>query len=125
MNVHPVQEMTTTGAFINRCPRNECGVPMPAAQVRNVVGDQVIEMSIGTEPALPLQSVGDSNYFPMAPTPQKPEPVSDKEFSDANADIAAMARNRLAKIEPQINSLQAEARRLRAMIAAVEALDAN
>lgn len=116
--VHPVQEMLPNGAgFTNRCPRLECGAPMARIEPRNVVGDEV------QGPLMAFVAPG----FPETIKVTVPEP--DRSASTtAQSDMVATIRERLMFVESQlanVDKLQAEARRLRAMIAAVEALDAN
>ncbi len=116
-DVHPVQELQANGrGFSNRCPRVECGAPLPVVAPRDVQADgSVNAASVAPKPAATRQPIQSA---------ERTQPAA----SEPPGDILGAARARLATVEAQlanVDKLQAEARRLRAMIAAAEAAESN
>jgi hypothetical protein len=118
-NVHPVQELQVNGrGFSNRCPRVECGAPMPVVEPRDVQADGSVNAAV-REPGPSPRALA---------VAAAPVSVIVEQPAVASLDILGSARARLSTIEQQLASvdkLQAEARRLRAMIAAAEAAESN
>ena len=114
-NVHPVQELRANGrGFHTKCPRVECGAPMPEIEHIEVQAPK-------DEPQLA------EHVIPVAPYPQ-PQLTAPQSAPVQGTDILSMSRARLVQIEMRLaetDKLQSEARKLRAMIAAAEAIETN
>lgn len=120
-NVHPVQEMRANGrGFQTKCPRLECGSPMPEIEHIEVMAPK--EAPVPT-PAMVAVAEVTRAFDEHVRLPPTRVPIS-----DAPNDLVAMSRARLSEIELRLSEhdrLQTEARRLRAMIAAAEATESN
>lgn len=162
-DVHPVKEMFghngVTGTFVSKCPRHECGAPMPDAPTVSVgpsIADELAHLRIEEStlsgmpvldreqgqqlawvrsriarltnpaatpvPALAVQPITLASTGSVAPESPSPR------VAGAPVDFLDQVRSRLVVIDEQIaglEKLKSEARKLRAMLAAADAADAN
>lgn len=114
-DVHPVQEMKPNGrGFQSKCPKLECGSPMPEFTRVEIMAPP--ETTVTQTAETPAEHRG----VPLRYELSTAQPVEN--------DLVAMSRARLVAVELRLSELprlEAEARRLRAMIAAADATETN